>query len=263
VTLDEVLDGAAMARRLELEEPLWVPGTGHSYHALTHGWLIGEVIHRVTGRTVGEHVRGVLAGPLGADAWIGLPAELEGRVAHLRAGAGLLRSLDAWRRGREAGVVDWGERALTLGGAFPPELVSVDGGFNDPKVHRAEIPAAGGIASARALAAIWSAAIVPTDGLPRILDDRTIEVATRARSEGPQVFAPLPPWVRWGMGFQLDSDARRFVTPSGFGHDGAGGQLTFADPGVGIGFAFLTNVLQGDADERANRIVDAVRDSTR
>jgi len=259
VTLDEVLDWPAMIRRLETEEPLWEPGTGHSYHALTHGWLAGEVIRRVTGVSVGQHLRDVLADPLGVDAWIGLPESAESRVAHLRAGADLMRSIDAWLGGKDPAVIDWAERAITLGGVFPPELVVDDGAFNDPRVHRAEVPGAGGIASARALATIWSAAIVPTDGMPPILSASTIELATRTRSDGPQVFAPLPPWARWGMGFQLDSAARRLLTPSAFGHDGAGGQVAFADPQTGIGFAFLTNVLEGDRDRRANRIVDALR----
>ena len=63
------------------------------------------------------------------------------------------------------------------------------------------------------------------------------------------------------MGFQLDSEARRYLTPSGFGHDGAGGQCAFADPERGVGFAFLTNQMEAIDDARATRIVDALRDA--
>jgi len=62
------------------------------------------------------------------------------------------------------------------------------------------------------------------------------------------------------MGFQIDSEARRYLTPLGFGHDGAGGQVAFADPGPGIGFAFVTNLMQGDGDNRGTTIVDALRE---
>jgi hypothetical protein len=62
------------------------------------------------------------------------------------------------------------------------------------------------------------------------------------------------------MGFQLDSDARHYLTPAGFGHDGAGGQVAFAEPGLRIGFAYLTNLMEGAGDPRATAVIDALRD---
>ena len=110
------------------------------------------------------------------------------------------------------------------------------------------------------LAAIWSATIVVTEGV-RLLDDSTIRQATAVQTEGAPVWDVPGPWPRWGMGFQLDSEPRRYVTPSGFGHDGAGGQSAFADPAAGIGFAFLTNQMEAIEDHRATHIVDALRSS--
>jgi CubicO group peptidase (beta-lactamase class C family) len=174
-----------------------------------------------------------------------------------------LRALTAQQAAsREAGVVDWSECAMTLGGALPPELIGPgpEDGFNSPAIQAAEIPGAGGIASARALAGIWSAVICGAQG-ERVLDDATLAAATTVQSEGPPVWDVPGPWPSWGMGFQLDSEARRYLTPTSFGHDGAGGQVAFADPASGIGFAYLTNQMEAIDDLRATRIIDALRSS--
>lgn len=251
-------DGEAVAATLAAQAPLWTPGTGYAYHPITHGWLIGEVIRRITGMSVGQYFSHVVAGPLAADAWIGLPSSLDHRVAHLQVGATLAALTADLAAARTPGVVDWPGRAMTLGGALPPELAGPGTGWNDPAVRAAEIAGAGGIATARALAAIWSATIVETDGV-RLLDDDVLAAATVPQSEGAPVFPTPGPWPRWGMGFQLDSEPRRYLTPRGFGHDGAGGQSAFADPGAGVGFAFVTNQMEAGDDVRATRIIDALR----
>lgn len=258
LTIDDVVDWPRVVGLLAEQAPLWPTGTGHQYHALTHGWLIGEVIRRVTGGSVGEYFREVVTGPLDADAWIGLPDEEQHRVAHMQAGSTLLALVAQQAADRREGQIDWADRAMTLGAAFTPELVTDRGGFNDPLVRAAEIPGAGGVASARALAAIWSATVVETDGV-RLLDDRTIAAATRPQSEGAPVFGAPAPHPRWGMGFQLPSLAREYLGASSFGHDGAGGQVAFADPAHGVGFAFLTNMMEAIDDERGTGIVDALR----
>lgn len=258
LTLEQVLDWDTVTAQLAAQEPLWKLDTGYAYHAITHGWLVGEVIRRVTGKSVGEYFAELITGPLHADAWIGLPPGLHSRVAHMQVGPTLAQLTAQLAAARTPGQIDWSDQAMTLGGAFAPELIGDQSGFNDPRVQSAEIPGAGGIASARALAAIWSATIVETDGV-RLLDDDTIAEATVVQSEGAPVWDVAGPWPRWGMGFQLDSEPRRYVTDRGFGHDGAGGQAAFADPGAGVGFAFLTNQMEAIDDHRATRIVDALR----
>lgn len=258
LSADDVVDWNRVVGELAAQEPLWEPGTGYAYHALTHGWLVGEVIRRITGHTVGQYFAELVTTPLGAEAWIGLPDGLHDRVAHLRAGSTLAALVRQQAEARTPGAVDWSDRAMTLGGAFTPELVTDDGGFNSPAIQSAEIPAAGGIATARALASIWSATVVETDGV-RLLDDATIAAATVVQTEGPPVWRVPGPWPRWGMGFQLDSQARRYLGPAGFGHDGAGGQCAFADPDAGVGFAFLTNQMEAIDDVRATGIIDALR----
>jgi len=258
LSTEDVLDWDRVVAELAAQEPLWEPGTGYAYHAITHGWLVGEVIRRVTGLSVGQYFARLIAEPLHVDAWIGLPAALHDRVAHLQVGSTLAQLTAQQAAARTPGEVDWSERAMTLGGAFAPELVTPTGGFNSAAVQAAEIPGAGGIATARGLAAIWSATVVPTDGV-LLLDEGVVSRATAVQTEGAPVWNIPGPWPRWGMGFQLDSEARRYLGPQGFGHDGAGGQCAFADPQFGVGFAFLTNQMEAIDDVRATRIVDALR----
>ena len=252
LTTEDILDWQSMIRVLEEQEPLWPPGQGHAYHALTHGWLVGEVIRRVTGKSPGRHFADAVAGPLAADAWIGLPRAGNARVSYLTVGDSLVRQV------AEEGEETWGTLATTLGGVLPAALAGPDDGFNDPRLWQAEIPGAGGIADARSLARIWSATVCDTAGV-RLVDEPTIIRATQVQSEGEPVFPVPPPWSRWGMGFQLDSPARRYLTARGFGHDGAGGQVAFAEPGLRLGFAFVTNLMQGIGDNRATSIIDALR----
>ena len=258
LTTADVIDWTSVVARLAEQAPLWDPDSGWGYHAITHGWLIGEVIRRITGLTVGQYFQQLVAGPLKAEAWIGLPASLTDRVAKMQVGSTLAQLIAQQDEARQPGVTDWSDRAMTLGEAWPAALVGDGIGFNDPRVQRAEIPGAGGISSAQALATIWSATIEETEGV-RLLEEVTLREALQVQSEGPPVFDVPGPWPRWGMGFQLDSEARRYLTPDGFGHDGAGGQVAFADPVLGIGFAFLTNQMEAIADVRGTAIVDSLR----
>lgn len=256
-TFDDLLDSSIPSKALARQSPLWPPGTGHAYHAITHGWLVGEVIRRASGQDISALFEAVLAQPLGVLSWIGLPADYPGRVAHLQVAASLACWWDA-DAARDAQEPNWPYRSMTLGGALPATLVTPDGGFNDRRLQEAVIPGAGGIATASALAAIWSATVTPTAGV-RLLTPDTVELATRVVTEGPPVFDAPPPYARWGMGFQLDSEARRYLTARSFGHEGAGGQSAFADPVHDIGFAFLTNWMEAGEDNRATAIIDALR----
>lgn len=253
-TIRDILDWDRMVGSLAAQEPLWPPGTGYAYHALTHGWLVGELLRRATGRRVSELFAANIAGPLRAAAWIGLPEAEWPRMSHIVVGSNLAAQVEA----AVATQDHWLSRAMTLGGALPATLVEPQGGFNDPRLWAAEIPGAGGVASAHALAQIWSATVWPTGGV-RLLRPQTVVRMTAEQTSGAPVFEVPPPWPRWGMGVQLNSEARRFLTADGFGHDGAGGQVAFAEPGLGLGFAYVTNRMEGAGDVRATSIVDALR----
>ena len=257
-TRADLLDWTAATQLLAGQEPLWPPGTGYAYHALTHGWLTGELVRRITGKMPGAYFAELVTTPLDAAAWIGLPHDHRGPVAHLQVAPDLA---ELWKTEAPRDTADrpnWGFRAMTLGNAMPPALVTDTGGFNDVSIREAQLPGAGGIATAEALAAIWSAAVHETNGV-RLLDPSTVARATQTETSGPPVFDPVPPYSRWGMGFQLDSETRRYLTASSFGHDGAGGQVGFADPLHGVGFAFITNWMEAVDDVRATAVIDALR----
>jgi CubicO group peptidase (beta-lactamase class C family) len=259
LSFDDILEWDVVAEELAGQAPLWPPGSGYAYHAITHGWLAGEIIRRVTGRSIGKYFAEAVSGPLGASAWIGLPLACDQAVAHLQV-APVLAGLWAAEAERDGPATpNWPYRAMTLGGALPAELVTANGGFNDRRLQAAEVPGAGGIATAPALAAIWSATVTPTRDVA-LLSPATVALATATVTSGPPVFAAPPPYARWGMGFQLDSEARRYLTAESFGHDGAGGQSAFADPVHNVGFAFITNWMEAGEDSRATAIIDTLRD---
>lgn len=257
LTVDEVLDWSTMTAALAEAAPLWQPGYSYAYHALTQGWLIGEVLQRATGLSVGELFDREVASPAEAEVWIGLPERFESRVAYLTVGDTLQQHIVDQAARLAAGEIDWSDRALTLGGAFPSALVDGDRGFNEARVHRAAIPAAGGIATARGLASIWGA-VVSSDRERQLLSPQTLALASAPQSEGMPFFPQPEPWSRWGMGLQLDSAARRYLSARSVGHDGAGGQVAFADPASRVGFAFVTNRMEA-IDPRGTAMIDALR----
>ena len=251
----QVINWDYMISKIEQEVPMWATGAEYAYHAITHGWLTGEIIRRVTGMSPGQYLAKEISSPLKADTWLGLPAELENKVAFSYASEGLSSFfIDLNEKNTDAG--NFLIRSLTLGTAFPMNLVGKDEGFNSAAVHQAEIPGAGGISTAHGISKIWSAVVHETDGV-RLLSDETVEHVTMVQSEGKPFTDLEPPYSKFGMGFQLDSPARRYLSQSSFGHDGAGGQCAFADSEHKIGFSFVTSEMRGGEveDDRATRLI--------
>ena len=256
---DQVIDWDYMVSQIEQEAPVWQPGTAYAYHAITHGWLTGELIRRVSGMSPGQYLAKEISAPLYADTWLGLPAELEREVAPSYAHADLASFfIDLNNQNTDAG--NFLIRSLTLGDAFPMNLVASGQGFNSRAVHAAEIPGAGGISTAHGISKIWSAVVHETDGV-RLLSDETVDYVRKVQSEGKPFTDLDPPYSKFGMGFQLDSPARGYLSNSSFGHDGAGGQCAFADPQHKIGFAFVTTEMRGGEveDDRATRLIGDLR----
>ena len=258
VSRAQLLDFDAVSALIAAQKPLWVPGEGWAYHALTHGWISGEIVRRAGGVGISAAF-GEMAAAVGGGAWLGMPPEIAASVAHLEVGPTLAAGVAAQAAARDPHGVDWLDRAMTLGGALPPTLVTEDDGFNADDVRAAVIPGAGAISTARALAAMWSATVADTEGT-RLLDDAAVREAGRVRTQGAPVFGAPAPWPRWGAGMQLDSEARRYLGPSSVGHDGAGGQVAFADLDSRVGFAFVTNRMESE-DPRATRVIEALREA--
>ncbi|GAA2185687.1 serine hydrolase domain-containing protein [Micromonospora lupini] len=250
LTLDEVLAWDPVIAAIEAQSPLWQPGTAHSYHSMTYGWLVGEVIHRVTGQLPGAYFHDTVARPLGLRTWLGLPASERDTVAWDLAP---LSNADPF-------VEPVAERGITMGGAFafPADadgLVS----FNDPAIQAAGIPGAGAVSTADGLARLYAACVSDLRGGP-LLTRASVDDAVVVRSQGQQRHGPPDTGQRWGSGFLLHSPpARPLLGERSFGHDGAGGNLAFADADHEVGFGYVVNQMYGADDERANRLTAAVR----
>jgi len=285
LTLEEVCAWEPVIRALEAQTPFWPPGERHAYHAQTYGFLVGEVVRRVTGKTLGAFFAEEVAGPLGLSAWIGTPPEVEPRVAQLvldpppadleSARASSLERLGVDRASlpaalaliRTAAADPLPARAANLGGAFP-ELVTEDGGHNARIVRAAELPASNMVADARSLARMYAATVGDVDGI-RLLRHETVEAACVVqtmesalfgRPDGMDAFAGLFD-VPFALGFLRPSRLVRMLGARSFGHGGMGGSFAFADPDAGIGFAYVMNRLRTDGNDlRAANLIEAVGD---
>jgi CubicO group peptidase (beta-lactamase class C family) len=244
----ECLAWGPVIEALEDQAPIWEPGTAHTYHAKTYGWLVGEVIRRVTGLMPGMYFRQVIADPLGVGTQIGVPLQEQGDVARTeppRDGPG------------DYVPTDVEVRALTINGAIPFPIVDGDMTYNAADMRAAELPGTNAISTARDLARIYAACVGEVDGM-RLMGEASIQDALREQSSGPQIFGPDGS-QRWSTGFMLDSRPFRWMLgPGSFGHDGAGGLIAFADATSGIGFSYVANQMGGPGDERANRLVAAL-----
>jgi len=247
LTQDMLYDWNAMAAALAEQDPWWEPGTKHGYHALTFGHLVGEVIRRVSGRSVGAFFRDNVAGPLGADFHIGLAAEHDARCSEL------FGSL-APPSPTPGGPVIPGPLGELLRDMTDPTTMA-GAAFNNPpgrndrvntrEWRAAEIPAANGHGTATALARIYGAlARGGTLGGVRLLEPASIELARSEQAFGPDaVLGGLP--MRFGLGFMLRQDFMP-ISPNAnaFGHPGAGGSIGMADPDAKVGFGYVMNKMK-------------------
>ncbi len=250
----ELYDWDRMIGRLEAEAPFWEPGTRNGYHMINFGWTVGEIVRRVSGRSLGAFFRDEIATPLGIDFWIGLPEEIEPRVApmipYVRSkGEPLSRFvLDVVS---EPGSVP----ALALA-----NLMSM--GMNSRSAHAAEIGGGGGITNARGLAGMYrplaagGGGLVDAETLRRM---RTVSVATNDD-------ATLRIATRFGLGFMVSMDNRAKVEKDSvllgehaFGHVGAGGSIGFADPAHTLSFGYSMNRMGPGLllNERGQSLADA------
>lgn len=253
LTLDQVLAWDPVVAAIAAQAPNWAPGSAHGYHVRTYGWIIGEVVRRVTGRTLGEVFASEVASPLGLDFWIGLPATEESRVSRTvppapAADPDTQRAIDE---------LLGGDSLLARALSGPSRLFAYDDMWNTHQLHAAELPSSNGIATARAVARMYAATIGEVDGA-RLLRDDTLAAATIVRSDGPDRVLGMP--MRFGSGFMLAPVLVPGCGPAAFGHAGAGGSLGLADPGPGLAFGYVMNAMQIGLtpDRRAESLVRAV-----
>jgi CubicO group peptidase (beta-lactamase class C family) len=257
-----LFDWNLMVGALASEAPFWEPGTRNGYHALTFGFLVGEVIRRVTGLSLGAFFHNEVAKPLGLDFWIGLPEEEEARVAPQIAA-------DA-----NAPLPVFYQKALSDPTSLPGLIVFNSGGYLFPgeadtrAAHAAEIGSAGGITNARGLAGMYAALIRNRGAL---VDRDTLARMGRVASASGQDATILAP-SRFSEGFVKSIDNRRQVSgdtdsvilsEDAFGHLGFGGAIGFADPRAGMSFGYAMNKMGAGLalNPRGQSLIDAVYES--
>ena len=255
-------DWAYMTNALAQEEPFWRPGTRTGYHGLTFGFLVGEVIRRTSGRTLGQFFREEVAGPLGLDFWIGLPEEHEPRVAP---------TIPATPPGPGDPVASLWVAAFTDPTSIQALMLTNSGGYmmtpgesDSRAAHAAEMGAIGGIANARALAGMYRPLALSGDGL---ISAQQIAVASTVSSATSVDAVCLVP-SRFALGFLKSTDNRYLpvadregilLAEEAFGHNGMGGSIGFADPRARMSLGYTMN-RQGSGlgiNERGQSLVDA------
>jgi CubicO group peptidase (beta-lactamase class C family) len=258
LTRDDVIAWEPVIDAIERQRPSHRPADGHQYHTMTYGWIVGEVIRRLTGLRPGAFFRAEIADPRGLRTWIGLAESPRPDVAWMAPPLPDEDSEAAREAARLVAAVPAIERAATMGGAyaFPADERHVT--FNDPDLQAAEIPGANGISTAASLARLY-AACLPSDAEP-IISTASLHDALVVRSEGQQLTGLPDDGAKWGTGFQVASPpSQPMLGATSFGHAGAGGQLAFGDIDNDLGFAYLGNQMGGYGDGRAAALTAALR----
>jgi CubicO group peptidase (beta-lactamase class C family) len=244
-----------MTTALAEQEPWWEPGTKHGYHALTFGYLVGEVIRRITGKTPGAYLRDELAGPLGLDIHIGLDAKHDARTADMIA----MPPPQPGEPNLFAEIMKNPE-SVTFKAFMNPPGGMRPGMVNMREWRAAEIPAANGHATARSLATLYGALARggDQDGV-RVMSSRQIEQCSIEQSKGPDELLIIN--TRFSLGFMMSQPGASLgPNAKSFGHPGAGGSLGFADPEAKLGFGYTMNRMQGGLliDSRPAALIEAL-----
>ena len=253
--MDAYSNWPVMCAALAAQEPWWEPGTKHGYHAITFGYLIGEVIRRITGKTIGTYLRDEIAAPLKLDIHIGVDASSDPRIAEL-VGA----PPPAPGKADQIATMSADPESMMYKAIANPRPVIDPALVNSRAWRGAEIPAANGHATARALATLYGALACggTLDG-SRVLTPASIERAYTEQANGPDLILGVV--SRWGLGFALNQPAAPVgPNPRTFGHPGAGGSIGFADPDARVGFGYVMNQMGSDAliDGRASALFNAM-----
>lgn len=217
-SIEDLFDQDLCAARLAAQAPLWVPGTANGYHAATWGVLVAEIVRRADGRSIGQVLAEDLAGPAGADFYIGLPPELEDRVAETVP---------------PATPVDLSAIEMTPAMAMALSSPAMDPFRpNDRSWRAAQLPAMNGQGSAQAVARLYAAALQPD-----VLSDATFAAMTAIAADRTDLVIGFNP--QWAMGFLTNGSGALGPEPATFGHGGWGGSIGCAhrESGLAIGYA--------------------------
>jgi CubicO group peptidase (beta-lactamase class C family) len=254
-------DWDVMVRALEEQEPFWEPGTRHGYEFMTFGWLVGEVVRRVSGKSLGRFFQDEVAKPLGLDFWIGLPKEIEPRVSKII--FDFQQMMDTpFMQAVIADPKSIPGLAMTNDGGY------VEAGMDSRDAHAAEIGAAGGITNARGLAGMYAplACGGSLKGVDLVDGDTLARMSAVSSASGQDLLALVP--LRISLGFMKSIDNRRqppgmqdsvILSEDAFGHLGMGGSIGFADPRERMSFGYMMNKMGAGVllNPRGQSLIDA------
>ncbi len=255
---EALLDWEAMTAALAEQAPLWPPGQGHGYHAITFGFLVGEVVRRISGLTLGRFFRETISLPLDLDFWIGLPATEEHRVAFVRMPPLRTERTEFQRAMMQRGTLTW--KAFMN----PPGFLA-GGHANSARTHAAEIPSSNGISNARGLARLYTVlACGGTLNGRELVSSAELDKMITTAVEGPDRVLLAP--TRFSFGFMKSgcgagNDRAIFgPNPEAFGHVGAGGSFGMADPVARVAIGYVMNQLGHGVflNDRGQRLIQAV-----
>jgi CubicO group peptidase (beta-lactamase class C family) len=225
-----MLDWSTITRAIANEKPWWEPGTAHGYHVNTFGFLTGEIVRRVSGKSIGRFLRDEVWTPLEADMHIGAPAHTHHRVAEFQ-----------WPGSPPKPEFADDHELMRWNAYWNPAGFSGGRWVNTKEWRAAEVPSTNGHANARSIARVYSALANggTIDGVS-VLSKEMLSESTRAHSIGTDLVSQRP--IHFGLGFQLTIPERPLgPNPNAFGHFGAGGSLGFCDPDTGLSFGYVTN----------------------
>jgi CubicO group peptidase (beta-lactamase class C family) len=267
LTFEEACAWHPVIRALEAQKPEWPPGTEHAYHSVTFGFLVGELVRRITAKSIGAFFADEVAAPIGLSAWIGLPEKEEDRVARIEYAApftmeeltaGMIETTGLDRSTVVAWMdAVWGPgsvqaRAGELGGAFDP----ASDAMSTRAYRAAEFPFGNMLTDARSLARMYAATVGEVDGV-RLLDRETVERMTVVQTDTTRMHGlpsglevPADRSFYMSLGFWRACPPMPWAGPGSFGHPGSGGSVAFGDPDAAVGFGYVTNLWSFRVGER-------------
>ena len=238
-------DFGAYIHALEVQEPLWQPGTRAAYHVHNQGFLLGEILRRVTGMTIGPFLKANVTGPLRADVVFG---------------ARLFAAKDQSVPPKPTTPEGWQDGAVLRSFAFlqNPREPWYDT-MNSPKWREVEIASGSGHGNARGVARIYGAAVGEVDGISLLSQEQLAAMITEQHNQT-ELLQERP--YHQAMGVLLNTPEAVYMGPNmrSFGHHGLGGSIGFGDPDAKLGFSYCCNQMHavGDNGPRARRLIDAV-----
>lgn len=233
LSLEEIADDRVIAARMAAQRPLWRPGSAYGYGGFVTFAIAGEVVRRVTGRSIQELFEERIRAPYGLDLYLGLPEALEPRYLEVLPWLATPEMLESFAANNTPSPHSIGGMSYNLSVFQVADVLN----FPNHRVVRALGQASGGgVGSARGLAAMYAAAVSAVDGRDPLLAPETLAEFSMIHSTGADLVGGDR--VQYTLGFQAKGLRYPFLSANAFGHDGSAGSEAFADPRSGVAYGY-------------------------